>query len=501
MRLFGSCSRSFLISIIVHGIAFAVLSVYLIVQHPKVQELIETTFFEQRQQVKPKPRPPVVKTIPKPVISTEQPVVTTVQVTPRVTTTATIRTTTIQPETVLQFSNKYVAFDAKINPNAPRVVDPSRPVPQVVTHADLPVSDAPDALDFVAPVASGTGGGPPIGRGIVGSGIKVGRVAQIARPVGLTMVSNVGAKLDALGSVVEHMTLGEAEVPPLPRGEPGGRVIGKGKDIQGVFRFTRIRHSLSDWWADASSLNATAKWLNERTKIKTDMNVEGGAVKLTDANVMKCPLLFMTGHDPAMVRSRNLLGSGGAGSGGKLDNRLSEPENAAMRKYLIEKGGFLIFDDCGVNAPAQAMVKIFLAVLRQAMPEYAVERLQPDHEIYNNFYEMGGPPIGFDIFWWSTHPPKRNYLEGISVGEKLSALVFRRDYMCAAESVSLPTRSVHYSPGVYRFFTNIAVYSLTHGAIADYRSYVPEDTLAKKALPTAAPQAAGIGATPGASSE
>jgi hypothetical protein len=442
-----------------------------------------------------------VKTVPKPVISSETPVVTTVQVAPRISTSATVRTVTnIQSDTVLEFSNKYVAFDANINPNAPRVVNPNRPVPQVVTHADLPVSDAPDALEFAAPVASGTGGGPPIGRGIVGSGIKVGRVAQIARPVGLTMVANVGAKLDALGSVVEHITLGEVEVPPLPRGEPGGKVIGKGKDIQGVFRFTRVRHSLSDWWADASSLNALSKWLNERTKIKTDMNVEGGAVKLTDANVHKCPLLFMTGHDPALVRTRHLA-EFAAGGGATSNTRLTDPENAAMRKYLIEKGGLLVFDDCGVNAPAQAMIKIFMAILRKAMPEYAVERLQPDHEVYNNFYEMGGPPIGFDIFWWSTHPPKRNYLEGISVGDKLSALLCRRDYMCAMESVSLPTRSVHYSPGVYRFFTNLSIYSLTHGTIADYSSYVPEDRLANKALPTAVPQAANIGATPGASGE
>ncbi|MBC8229951.1 hypothetical protein H8E77_10430, partial [bacterium] len=172
MRFFGSGSKSFLISAIVHGVAFVVLSVYLIVQHPKVQEMIETTFFEQKKQAKPKRRPPVVKTVPKPVISTEQPIVTTVQVTPRITTSAAVRVTSIQADTVLQFSNKYVAFDAKINPNAPRVVNPSRPVPQVVTHADLPVSDAPGALDFAAPVASGTGGGPPIGRGIIGSGIK-----------------------------------------------------------------------------------------------------------------------------------------------------------------------------------------------------------------------------------------------------------------------------------------------------------------------------------------
>lgn len=486
MRLSGPSSKSFLISVIIHGAAFLALSVYLLVQHPKVQEIIETAFFEQEQPAKPKPHLPVLKTVPKPIVSTEQPVVTRVKVTPRITTSA-VKITYIQDETVLEFSEKYVTFDAKINPNIPKV-SPSQPVIQIVT--DLPVSNAPDALDFATPVASGTDGGPPIARSKI-------KVAQIARPVGLTMVANVGAKLDALGKVVQHMTLGGAEVPPLPKGEPGSRIIGIDKDIKGVLRFTRVRHSLSDWWADASSLNALTQWLNERTEIKTDMNVEGGSVKLTDANLMKCPLLFMTGHDPTLVRSRNLLG----GTGGKLDCRLSKAENAALRKYLIEKGGFLIFDDCGVNAPAQAMIRIFLAVLRQAMPEYAVERLHNGHDIYNNFYEMGGPPIGFDIFWWSTHPPKRNYLEGVSVGNRLSALVVRRDYMCAMESVSVATRPVHYSPGVYRFLTNVVMYSLTHGSIADYSGYVPGDILAKRALPTTAPQEAKISATPGASSK
>ena len=76
----------------------------------------------------------------------------------------------------------------------------------------------------------------------------------------------------------------------------------------------------------------------------------------------------------------------------------------------------------------------------------------------------------------------------------ISVLVFRRDYMCAMESVSLPTRSVHYSPGVYRFMTNVAVYALTHGSISDYSGYVPEDTMAKKILPTRPPEAVGIGA-------
>ena len=141
------------------------------------------------------------------------------------------------------------------------------------------------------------------------------------------------------------------------------------------------------------------------------------------------------------------------------------------------------------------MIRLFLAQMRYVMPEFQVERLSNDHEIYNNYYEMGGPPVGFDIFWWGTHPPKRNYLEGIATtNDKLSVLIFRRDYMCAMESVSLPTRSVHYSPGVYRFMTNVAVYALTHGSISDYSGYVPEDTLANQKLPMRAPEAAKIGA-------
>jgi hypothetical protein len=393
---------------------------------------------------------------------------------------------------VLEFSNKVVKLDAPINPNVPKVVNPNAPVPQVVTHTDLPVSDAPGALAFSAPVASAPGGGgPALGRGIAVGEIQV-KVA-FERPPGLSMVEHVGAAPDALGDVVQNVTLGDVDVPALPRGEPGGRVIGKGRDIKGVFRFTRVRHSLSDWWADASSLNALSKWLNERTKIKADMNVEGGAVKMTDANVMKAPMLFMTGHDPSLVRSRNLLGR--QYGGGKLDSRLTDAEATAMRKYLVEKGGFIVFDDCGVNAPAQAMIRLFLAQMRYVMPEYQVERISNDHEVYNNFYEMGGPPVGFDIFWWGTHPPKRNYLEGISVGDKLSVLIVRRDYMCSMESVSLPTRSVYYSPGVYRFMTNVVVYSLTHGSISDFKGYVPEDRLAKQDLPTSAPEATKIDAT------
>ncbi len=486
-------SGALMTSIVLHLVLIAIAGLYFVTQTQTFKDLVGAEMLDPPDPPKPKVRKPIVKQVMKPIVPVDQTVVTEpVQVQPRLTTAFAPKATPDIQQTVLEFSNQAIKVDAPINPNVPKVVKPDVPVPEVVTHTDLPVSNSPSALAFAGPAASAPSAGPAnIARGVAGSPVQVKVTVQ--RPAGLAMVENVGVVRDALGNVAESITLGNVEVPPLPKGEPGGRVIGKGRDIRGVLRFARIRHTLSDWWADSSSLNALSKWLNEKTKIKADINVEGGSLKLTDTNLFKTPIAFMTGHDPTLTRQKNLLGK--QYGGGKMDNKLSEAEAAGLRKYLVEKGGFLVFDDCGVNAPAQAMVRLFIAQMRHVMPEYQIERIENTHEIYDNFYQMGGPPVGFDIFWWGTRPPKRNFLEGFSVGEQLSVIVVRRDYMCAMESVSLPTRSVHYSPGVYRFMTNVIVYALTHGKISDYSGYVPEDTLAKKELPTRAPEAAKIGAT------
>ena len=481
-------SGALIISVVLHLTIAFVTGIYLITQTPQFRELISAEVLQRKVPPGPKVRKPIVKTAIKPTLQARDTAVEQIQLQPRVTA-AFVEKFVFQPRTVLEIPKQTLKVKPPIDPSVPRVVTPDEPVPTVATHPDLTVSDAPDALAFSAPVVTA----PSlrlanISRRVAGSSVQV-KVA-FEHPPGLTMVENVGAAREALSDVVENIVLGNNEVLPLPRGEPGGHVIGRGKDIRGVLRFVRIRHSLSDWWADTFALNALTNWLNERTKIKTDMNVEGGAVKLTDANLLKTPLAFMTGHDPAFVRSRNLLGQGY--SGGKMDSRFSEAEAAGLRRYLVERGGFLVFDDCGVNAPAQAMARLFLAQMRYVMPEYQVERIPNNHEVYNNFYRMGGPPIGFDIFWWGTRPPKRNYLEGISVGNKLAVIVNRRDYMCAMETVSIPTRSLHYSPGVYRFMTNVVVYALTHGQISDYADYVPEDALAETQLPTRPPQAASV---------
>ena len=482
-------SGALIISVALHLVVAFVTGIYLITQTPRFQDLIGAEVLQLKIPPGPKVRKPVVKPVIKPTASEQNSVVVEqVQLQPRVTA-AFVEKRVFQPRTVLEISKQTIKVNPPIDPNVPRVVKPNEPVPTVVTHTNLSVSDIPDALAFSAPVVAAPSVRlANVNRGVAGTAVQV-RV-DLERLPGLAMVENVGAAREALSDVVENIVLGNNEVLPLPKGEPGGRVIGKGRDIRGILRFARVRHDLSDWWADASALNALTQWLNERTKIRTDMNVEGGAVKLNDANLFKTPLAFMTGHDPSLVRSRKLFGWG-YGTG-KMAGSLTASEAAGLRRYLVEKGGFLVFDDCGVNAPAQAMVRLFLAQMRYVMPEYQVERISNNHEVYNNFYRMGGPPIGFDIFWWGTRPPKRNYLEGVSVGNRLAVIVNRRDYMCAMETVSIPTRSMHYSPGVYRFMTNVVVYALTHGQISDYSDYIPEHRLAEKALPTRPPHIADI---------
>ncbi|MBT5536330.1 DUF4159 domain-containing protein, partial [Candidatus Poribacteria bacterium] len=205
---------------------------------------------------------------------------------------------------------------------------------------------------------------------------------------GISLVEHVGAELDGLGDMGVTVTVGAADVLPLPRGQPGGRVVGRGKDIRGVCRLVRVRHDLSDWWADSGSLGTLAKWLNEKTRIKTDLDVAGGALRLTDPDLMKAPILWMTGHDPSLARSYDLVPEGG---GRNLDGALSDAEIYGLRRYLVDKRGMLIFDDCGLRAPGQAIIEVFQAQMRRAMPEYGIKRLPNDHPVYRTFYDLGGP--------------------------------------------------------------------------------------------------------------
>ena len=483
-------SYALTIALVLHALIIGIGSIYFVSQMPRFKGFIEV---ELLPPTSPPPRSgsrPVIKPVIRPSLTSDRYIVAIDghKQTKRVVTRDLERAP--RPRMMRELTRKdFRATGGYFPVSFPKATHSRIPLSSDTPHTDLFLSDAPNALVASKPIIT------PSTRRIVmpidrrrSSIVKL--YPDFGHPARLSMVEHVGAVRDALADVVEEITLGNEDIPPLPPGEPGGRIIGRGKDIRGVLRFTRVRHGLSDWWTNPSALNQFAKWLNERTKIRTDLNVAGGTPKLTDANLMKAPLIFMTGHDPTLVRQKNLMGS--QYGGGKLDSKLSEAEIIALRKYLVEKGGLLIFDDCGVNAPAQAMTRIFLAQMRRALPEYNIERIPNNHEIYHNFYAVGGPPIGFDIYWWGEQPVKRNFLEGISIGGKLSVLISRRDYLCAMRTVSVPGFPPHYTPAVHRFLTNVAIYALTHGGISDNSGYIPEHRLRDRKLPRYAPQVAEI---------
>ena len=159
-------SGAVMTSLIVHGVAFVIGGIYLVTQTQQFKTFIGAEVLQAKEPPKPQVRKRVFKQIKPTVPTTNTVVVKPIQLKHRVTS---VRTTSIQPETVLDFSNKVVKLEDPINPNIPKVVSANAPVPQYITHADLPVSDAPGALAFSSPIATAPSAAPAsIGRGIGG---------------------------------------------------------------------------------------------------------------------------------------------------------------------------------------------------------------------------------------------------------------------------------------------------------------------------------------------
>ncbi len=222
----SAVSRSWFISLAIHLCLAAIIGAYLVTQTQPFKDLMGV---EVLQSAKTPPKPQVRRPVIKPVQKPEVPVKNTVVVEPvkiqtRATNAAIVRTGTVQPRGISAFSNQALKLNAPVNPKVPKVVNSYAPVLQIVTHTDVPVSAAPDALARSSPIVTGTGkDGGHMKRGIGGSGQGISggtvqvKITDVFRlPVELAMVKEVGAVRDALDGVVDGIMLGNLEVPPLP---------------------------------------------------------------------------------------------------------------------------------------------------------------------------------------------------------------------------------------------------------------------------------------------
>ena len=256
----------------------------------------------------------------------------------------------------------------------------------------------------------------------------------------------------------------------LPEDRLGAVLEGKDTEIRGHIRLIRLKHSLSDWWQDPTAIFSFAKWLEANTDLRADMKYAGGSLRLTDSRILNAPLVIMTGHDKDITVGRNLTKEG------PLTNSFSTSERAALRKYIVERGGMLFFDDCGFHGLFAAIVADELQTI---FPEYPLENLPHHHEIYNIYYQLPRPPAGGDVFWGSENQPKPTqfkYQRGITINNRLAVIFNRKDYMCAMETVEIESRTMlrlRRSTDVHRFMTNLLVYAMKYGGNTDRSGYKP----------------------------
>ena len=285
--------------------------------------------------------------------------------------------------------------------------------------------------------------------------------------------SNAISTLVESTGVVDSMDLSTPRLPKqlvVTENELGAILAGEGSNFRGHIRLIRLKHSLSDWWQDPTAIPSFAKWLSENTEIRTDMKFAGGALPMTDPRILDAPLIIMTGHDKDITVGRNLR------KGGPLTNSFSIEERAAMRKYIVKRGGMLFFDDCGFNGLFAAQVA---DELLEIFPEYPLENIPHDHEIYTLHYQLPLPPTGGDVFWGSENKAKMSqfrYQKGITIGKRLAVVYNRKDYMCAMETAEIESRTLlrmRRSTDVHRFMANLLIYAMQYGGNTDRSAYHP----------------------------
>lgn len=258
----------------------------------------------------------------------------------------------------------------------------------------------------------------------------------------------------------------------VPEDRLGAVLEGKGMEIRGHIRLIRLKHSLSDWWQDPSAIPSFAKWLEENTDLRADMKYAGGALHLTDPRILSAPMVIMTGHDKDVTVGRNLTSPDRKKT--PLAPHFTSAERAALRKYIVERGGMLFFDDCGFNGTLAATVQ---HELTRIFPEYLLENLMHTHEIYSIYYDLPRPPTGGDVFWMSENkakPSKFKYQKGITINNRLGVVYNRKDYLCAMETVEISSRTMlrmRRSKDVHRFMTNLLIYTMMYGGNTDRSGY------------------------------
>ena len=245
------------------------------------------------------------------------------------------------------------------------------------------------------------------------------------------------------------------DAPQLDVDRSGAVIRGNGGDISGHAHIAEVLYSDGSFWSRGKP-TALGEWINKRSRLQVRFIPQGTKEKSVYLSPPHDIPAEKVDSDGLFKQPILLLDSDSKDTG----IHLSEAERENLRRYIVEKGGFLFVDDS-----SRKEGEFYLSmrrILEEILPAYPVEPIPDDHEIYSCFYHMGGAPVGIN----STNRPLA--LEGISINDRLAVLISHRGYWDLFTG-----RIGYYSPGAMRFGTNMVVYAVTRGHISDNSEYSP----------------------------
>lgn len=208
------------------------------------------------------------------------------------------------------------------------------------------------------------------------------------------------------------------------------------------FYFTQLKYQGGQWDPNPLFGEAMVEELELRTSI--DARKDRRLIELSDPDLFFCPFLYMAGRyafEPFTPTEREIL------------NR------------FLTNGGFLFGEDT-VGAEGFGFDRSFRREMREILPNNALERLFPDHSVYQSFYlinSIGG------------RRKVKPFLEGITLGS-WTPVIYSQNDLSGAWARDRYGKWIHDCvPGgdiqrkdAFKLGINIIVYSLT----ADYKKDV-----------------------------
>jgi hypothetical protein len=202
--------------------------------------------------------------------------------------------------------------------------------------------------------------------------------------------------------------------------------------MSGEFVFATAQYESGDWDSapllPANIIDTVARY-TEITVAPT-----GVVVSLSDARMLRYPLLYLTGHLPV---------------------RFSDAERANVRRF-VERGGLLFVDDHNHDVDGTFHKTATEEIARTVGP---LAELPNDHPLYSAFFKFDGPPTtSHELNGWGDNLVHKHLLAAMR-GNRIVVLYSNKDY--SSEWNYHPDTKRFMSVDNTRFAVNLIVYALT----------------------------------------